>query len=130
MSSWIIVAEEELGEGLRGLGLADTGRAQEYERTARPLRVLQTGAGAADRLRNRLDRVFLADDALVELFLHAEKLGGLFLGELVDGDTGPQGEHLGDRLFVHLVEEVDAFGAPLAFFAGTLLEQRLLTVPE
>ena len=109
-----LVTEQELGERLRGLGLADTGRAQEDERTTRALRVLEAGTRTTDRLRHRLDRVVLTDDALVQLFLHAQQLGGLFLGELVDRDTGPQREHLGDRLFVHLVEEVDALGAPLA----------------
>ena len=57
---------------------------------------------------------FLADDALVQLVFHAQELGGLLLGELVDGDAGPQREHLGDRLLGDLVEEVDALGAPLA----------------
>ena len=133
MSSWIIddlVAEQELGERLRGLGLADTRRAQEDERARRPLRVLEAGTRAADRLRDRLDRVVLADDALVQLLFHAEQLGGLFLGELVDGDARPQREHLGDRLLVHLVEEVDALGAPLLLLRGALLEQLLLLVAQ
>src|SRR5262249_41273292 len=122
--------EQELAQRLGGLGLADTRRAQEDERTARTLRVLQAGTRTANRLRHRADRVVLADDALVQLFLHAEELRGLFLGELVDRDAGPERKHLGDRLFVDLVEEVDTFGAPLAFLVGTLLEQVLLTVAQ
>ena len=84
----------------------------------------------ADRLRHGLDRVVLTDDALVQLLFHAEELGGLFLGELVDRDAGPEREHFGDRLFVHFVEEVDALGAPLLLFRGALLEQFLLAVAQ
>ena len=47
----VLVAEQELGERARELGLADAGRAEEDERAGRPLRVLDAGAGAADRLR-------------------------------------------------------------------------------
>ena len=125
-----LVTEQELGERLGGLGLPDTRRAEEDERPRRPLRVLEAGTRPADRLRHRLDRLVLTDDPLVQLLLHAEELRGLFLGELVDRDAGPQREHLGDRLFVHLVEEIDAFGAPLLFLLGAPLEQFLLTVAE
>ena len=45
----VLVAEQELGERLGELGLTDTGRAGEDERATGTLRVLQTGAGAADR---------------------------------------------------------------------------------
>ena len=66
----------------------------------------------------------------MELFLHAQQLRGLLLGELVDRDTGPQREDLGDGFLVHLVEQVDALGAPLPLLAGALLEQRLLAVAQ
>ena len=104
----LLVAEQELGERLGQLGLADAGGAEEDERPARALRVLEAGPGAADGLADRLDGVLLADDPLVQLVLHAEELRGLLLGELVDGDAGPDGQHLGDGLLVDLVEEVDA----------------------
>src|SRR3712207_7886137 len=54
-------------EGAGQLRLAHARRAQEDERAGRPLRVLQAGAGTADRLRDDLDRGVLPDDALVEL---------------------------------------------------------------
>ena len=73
----------------------------------RPARVRRIDCDTA------LDGVVLADDPLVQLVFHAEELGGLLLGELVDGDARPQREDLGDRLLGDLVEEVDAFGAPL-----------------
>ena len=125
-----LVTEQELGERLGGLGLADTRRPQEDERSRRALRVLEAGTRTPDRLRHGLDRVVLTDDPLVQLLFHAQELRGLFLGELVDGDAGPQREHLGDRLLVHLVEEVDALGAPLLLLRGALLEQLLLTVAQ
>src|SRR5690606_39481850 len=84
----VLVTEEELGERLGQLGLTDTGRAGEDERTTGALRVLQTGARTADRLRQRLDGVDLADDPLVELVLHAQQAGRLLLGQLEARDAG------------------------------------------
>ncbi len=62
--------------------------------------------------------------------LHVEQLGGLFFGELVDRDAGPDAEHLGDGFFVDLVEQVDAGGLDLGLLGGLLLEQRLLLVAQ
>ena len=125
-----LVAEQELGEGLGELGLAHTGGAQEDERAAGALGVFQAGAGAANALADGADGVFLADDAPVQLAFHVEQLLGLFLGELVHRDAGPDAEHLGDGLFVDLVEQVDAAGLDIGLFRGLLLEQRLLLVAQ
>src|SRR6188474_2946486 len=46
-------------------------------------------ARAADRFGDGRDRDLLADHALVQLFLHADQLLGLRLGEFEDGDAGP-----------------------------------------
>ena len=62
----VLAAEHELGERLGELGLPDAGRAEEDERADRALRVLEAGAGAADGLRDDLDRLLLADDPAVE----------------------------------------------------------------
>src|SRR5919109_301540 len=94
----VLVAEQELGERARQLGLADAGRAEEHERACRPLRVLEARARAPDRLRDDLDRLVLADHALVELVLHAHELLGLGLGELEHGDAGPHRDDVGDLL--------------------------------
>src|SRR4051812_1481860 len=126
----LLVAEEELGEGLGQLGLPDAGGPQEDERTGGTLGVLQAGAGAADGLADRADGLLLPDDPLVELVLHAEELLGLLLGELVDGDAGPDGEHLGDRLLVDLVEQVDAGGLDLGLLRLPLPEELLLLVAQ
>src|SRR4051794_22361028 len=94
----VLVAEEELGERPRQLGLAHARRAEEDERAGRALRVLQARARAADRLRDDLDGGVLADDALVELLLHAHELLRLGLGELEHRDAGPHGDDVGDLL--------------------------------
>ena len=96
----------------------------------RALRVLEAGAGAADGLADGLDGLLLADDPLVELVLHAQELGGLLLGELVDGDAGPQREHLGDGFLVDLVEQVDAGRLDLDLLGVLLGEELLLAVAQ
>ena len=48
-----LVVEHELGERLRELRLADTGRAEEHERPDRAVRVGEPGTTAADRVRHR-----------------------------------------------------------------------------
>ncbi len=72
-----LVVEQELRQRFRELGLTDTGRAQEHERTRRPVGVGHPGAAAAHRIRHRGHRRLLADDALAQLLLHAQQLGGL-----------------------------------------------------
>ena len=49
----LLVVEQELGERARQLRLADAGRAEEQEAAERPVRILQAGARAADRVRRR-----------------------------------------------------------------------------
>ena len=51
-----LAVEEELGQRLGQLGLADAGRAQEQERADRPVRVLQARRGCAGRRRRRRGR--------------------------------------------------------------------------
>ena len=98
-----LVVEQEFGERLGQLGLADAGRPQEHERADRPVRVLQAGAGAAHRGRNRLHGFGLADHALADLLLHLEQLLALAFEHAVDRNAGPARHDLrdvvgGDRL--------------------------------
>ena len=104
----LLVTEQEIGQGLGQLGLPDARRAQEDKRTGGALRVLQAGPGATDGLADSLNGVALADNPLVELVLHGEEFLGLLLGQLVNRDTGPHRQHLGDGLLVDLVEQVHA----------------------
>ena len=57
----VLVVEQELGERARQLGLADAGRAEKDEAAERPIRILQAGARAANRVGDRRDRLVLAD---------------------------------------------------------------------
>ena len=128
MSSWISAVSSPNRNSASVLAssvLPDAGRAQVDERAAGTLGVLEAGSRAPDGLADRPDGVFLADDPLVQLVLHAQELLRLFLGELVDGDARPQREHLGDGLFVDLVEQVDARVLDLALL-GLLAGQELL----
>jgi hypothetical protein len=71
-----LVVEQELGQRLGQLGLADAGGAEEQERADRPVGVLQAGARAAHRARHRADRGVLADDALAQALLELAQLRG------------------------------------------------------
>src|SRR6185369_735266 len=126
----VLVAEQELRERLGQLRLPDAGRPGEDERAARTLRVLEAGAGPADSLRERLDGLLLADDALVQLVLHAQQALALLLGELEDGDAGLRRQDLGDELLVDLGDDVHVAGLPLPLALRLLGEQRLLRVAQ
>ena len=125
-----VVTEQELGECLGELGLADTGRAEEDERARRTLRVLQAGRVRRIDCDTAATGVLLADDPLVQLVFHVEEALGLLFGELVDGDAGPQREHFGDGFFVDLVEQVDAGVLDLGLLSRLLFEELLLFVAE
>lgn len=76
----VLVAEQEFGQSLCQLGLADAGRASKDERAARTLRILQASPGTADRLGQSLHGLVLANDALVQRVLHVQQLGRFGLG--------------------------------------------------
>ena len=96
----VLVVEQELGERARQLGLADAGRAEEDEAAERPVRILQSGARAADGVGHGDDRLVLADDALVEALLHVNQLLDFAFHQPADRDVGPLGDDLGDVLLV------------------------------
>ena len=98
-----LVVEHELRERLRELGLPDAGRAEEDERADRTVRVLEAGAGAAERVRDGVDRRLLADDALVQPRLHLHELLHLALEEPVDGDLRPRRHDGRDVVLVDLL---------------------------
>src|SRR4051794_37280274 len=126
----LLVAEEELGERPRELGLPDARGAGEEERAGRALRVLEAGAGAADRLRDDLDGGALPADALVELLLHAHELLGLRLGELEDRDARPHGDDVRDLLLADGGAVAGLAGLPLLLELALLLREPALLVAE
>ena len=108
-----LVVEQELGERPRELGLADAGRAQEQERADGPVRIGQAGAGAAHGVRDRPERLRLADDAPAEALLHLDELLDLALEEPRHRDARPLGHDLGDVLLVDLLLEEPALAVLL-----------------
>ena len=66
----------------------------------------------------------------MQLVLHAQELGRLLLGEAVDGDARPGGQHLGDDFLVDDVEEVDALGPQLGLLALLAVQALLLLLGQ
>src|SRR5215207_213898 len=126
----VLVAEEELGERACQLGLPHARRAEEDERAGRPLRVLDPGAGATDRLGDGDDGLLLADHALVQLVLHADQLLRLGLGELEDRDARPHRDDVRDLLLADLALLGVLVGAPVLLELALLLRQLALLVAQ
>ena len=100
-----VVVEQEAGQRPGELGLADAGRSEEQERADRSMGIAQAGPGPPDGIGDRLDRLVLADDPLVEALLHVDELGHLAFEELGDRDPGPRRHDLGDVVGVDLLLE-------------------------
>ena len=107
----VLVVEQELGERAGELGLADAGRPEKDERPERPVRILQPGAGAANGVGDRLDRLVLADDALVQPRFHAQQLLDFAFHQPADRNAGPLADDLGDVFLVDFFLEHAAASA-------------------
>ena len=93
----VLVVEQIFRERLGQLGLADAGRAQEHERADRPVRVLQAGARAAHRGRDRASPLpAWPTTRLAEFVFHAQQLFLLAFEHAVDRHAGPARHHAGD----------------------------------
>ncbi len=103
---------------------------EEDERAGGPLRVLDAGARATDRLRDGVDRDLLADHALVELLLHAQELLGLRLGQLEDRDAGPHRDDVGDLLLADLRALALLGRGPLVLHLALLVGELALLVAQ
>jgi len=106
----VFVVEQDFGQGLAQFGLADAGRTQEQERADRPLRILQSATAAADGVRDRLDGLVLADQALVNPILHHQQLGAFGLHHAADRDAGPGAHDLGDFFLRDLLPQQPPLG--------------------
>ena len=62
----LLVAEERLGQRAAELRLPDAGRAEEQKAADRAVRVAETDAAAADRVRDRVHGLLLPDDAAAQ----------------------------------------------------------------
>ena len=72
----------------------------------------------------------LADDALVELVLHAHQLLGLGLGQLEDGDAGPHRDDVGDLLLADLRALAALARVPLVLELALLVRELALLVAQ
>ena len=106
-----LVVEEKFREGARQLGLPHAGRPEENEGADGAVGVLESAAGAAHGVRDGGDGLGLADDAVLEAFLHLDEFLALALQHLRDGDAGPCGDDLGNVF-------LGDFGVEEAFAAG------------
>ncbi len=97
----VLIVEHEPGQCLRQFGLADARWADKNERADWPGRVFQTGAGAADGIRDGMDGFILTDDAFVQPLFHVQKLRSFGLHHLADRDAGPLMNHGRDVIDVH-----------------------------
>jgi hypothetical protein len=89
----------------RELGLADTRRAEEQERTDRRFGSCSPARAPAHGLGHSAHRLVLADDALVQALLHLHELLHLTSRAGARRDAGPLRHDLGDVLLVHLFLE-------------------------
>src|ERR1700730_14322967 len=101
--------------------LAAPGGPRKENGADRPPRVLEARPSPPDRLRDGLDGLVLADHPLVQLCLHPQQAGRLFLDESGERDAGPRRHDGGDVLLGHLG---DGLAQPVT--PGLLLERVLL----
>ena len=98
----LLAAIERLGEGERGLGLADAGRAAQHEHADRLVGIVELGAVGLDALGDHRQAMRLADDAPVEDFRQPQHVLDLVLHHAADRNAGPVGDHRGDHLLVDM----------------------------
>ena len=104
------VAEHEFGQRLGQQRLTDSGRASKQEAAGRTLGVLQTTAAATHGFRHLLDRLVLADHAVMHLLFHLQQSDSVLAGQTRQRNSC----HLGDDFRDH-------FGIDDAFVFLTLL---------
>ena len=92
----VLVIEQELGQGLCQLGLANAGGAKEQERSNRPLLIGKACAGAAYGVGHGLYGLVLAYNPLMQFALHSDEFLLLAFKHPVYGDTRPAGYYLGN----------------------------------
>ncbi|CAM2150949.1 hypothetical protein PT2222_250042 [Paraburkholderia tropica] len=98
----ILRIEQETRERLAQLGLAHARRPEEQERAVRLVRVRETGARTADCIRHRVNRLVLANHALMQLVFDQEQLFALALHHARDRNAGRTRHDFRDFLGAHL----------------------------
>ena len=94
-------AEQDIGDGVRGLGLADPGGAAEHQRAHRPAAVGEAGEIGARLGGAARQRLVLADDALGERVLEALRGLADVREHAAARHAGQVRHHLGDVVLDH-----------------------------
>ena len=94
----LFTIEEERGERLRELGLADTRGSKEEERAVRPVRVRESCAASLNRFRDLSHGLILTDHAFRQFLTHVKELLTLALHHFRHRDAGRAGHHFSDFL--------------------------------
>ena len=95
----VLIVKQLFCQRFRKLCFTDTGRSKEQERTDRFCRILDSGFGTDDRIRNLGDCFILADNSRVKFIFQAEDLSSLAFGQFCNRDSGPAGDNSGN-LFI------------------------------
>src|SRR5689334_2038689 len=88
----LLASKEELSQRARYLCLSHTGRTKEQKRADRPMRTLESGTRAPNRAGESRDRLLLRDNALVQLFFHAQQLLRLLFLDRGNRHARPAGD--------------------------------------
>lgn len=81
------------------------GRAEEQERTDRPVRIGQPRTAAANRIGDRADRFVLANNPRMQLLLQAQQLVALPFQHSGDRDPGCTRQHFSNLRIGHPVAQ-------------------------
>ncbi|MNT08869.1 hypothetical protein D3C72_1436260 [compost metagenome] len=95
-------AVQHVGQRQRRFRLADAGRADEQEHAFRLVGVVQVGARRAHALRHRLDRVGLAQHALLQQIFQPQHGLEFILDHFAQRDAGPAGDDFRHHVAVDL----------------------------
>ncbi len=105
----LLAAVEDVGEREGGLGLSDSGRADEQEHATRLAGILQIGRGGAHALGDGLERVVLANHAPGEQRSQVADGADLVLDHPPQRYPGPRGDDSGDDGAVYLERDHRGF---------------------
>jgi len=97
-----LVVKQKLGESARQFGFADSCWSEKNKRPDRPVRIGESRAVAANGIRNALERIFLAHDALTQPLFHLDELPSLAFEQPAYRNSGPFADQRGDIFLVDL----------------------------
>ena len=118
----IFIVEHEPGKCLGQFGFTYTRGTDKDERTDRACRILQAGPRAADGIGDGVDRLLLADNAIVQTCFHVQELFRLAFHHLGKRDACPLVNDRGDIVHIHHLVEL-VFGFPFVTLAVVFLFQ-------